>query len=639
MMSQVAQDGGRPWVSVVMSVYNGGRYLEAALRSARAQSVSDIEILVVDDRSSDDSLAIAHRHAADDARIRVFTLNTNLGPAGARNVALAVARGAWVAVFDCDDLMHPQRLERLLLHAEATGADIVADDVMIFADHANTPNAALLGKQNPGSIDLAAFIRANLLFGRGVALGYLKPLFRATFLARHALRYDETLRIAEDYDLVARALALGAAYHVSTSLTYFYRKHENSISHRIRRDDIVAMREAQARFEANFPTPSPDVRSALAGRRAAMDQAIAFSDIVMAIKQRRLGGCLAAIWRAPSAVWLLRLPLLARLGRMLPKRAAPKLAPPGAVMEFLLDAKPASDVEVDVCICTFRRSSLRETLLSISAQRLPPGVTMRLIVADNDETPSAKALVDQVARETGLRIHYIHAPARNISTARNACLDAACAPVMAFIDDDEIASASWLSDLLDSQRRSGADITFGPVKAIYPQKPGWLAQADLHSIGPARRADGVLDTGYTSNVLLNRQTLGARLQACRFDRELGRSGGEDSLFFHALHLAGAKMNFCAEAVVMEPVPDHRARLGWLLSRSFRSGQSHGRMLLQNRDGRIGLIAVALVKLAYCLAAACGQAVVPSGWRRYLVRGALHAGVVAKIAGVRDLQLY
>jgi succinoglycan biosynthesis protein ExoM len=47
----------------------------------------------------------------------------------------------------------------------------------------------------------------------------------------------------------------------------------------------------------------------------------------------------------------------------------------------------------------------------------------------------------------------------------------------------------------------------------------------------------------------------------------------------------------------------------------------------------------LVKLAYCLAAACGQAVVPSGWRRYLVRGALHAGVVAKIAGVRDLQLY
>jgi succinoglycan biosynthesis protein ExoM len=148
-----------------------------------------------------------------------------------------------------------------------------------------------------------------------------------------------------------------------------------------------------------------------------------------------------------------------------------------------------------------------------------------------------------------------------------------------------------------------------------------------------------LDTGYTSNVLLNRQALGARLLALRFDRELGRSGGEDSLFFHALHLAGARMNFCAEAVVMEPVPDHRARLGWLLSRSFRSGQSHGRMLLQNHGGRIGLIAVASVKLVYCLAAACVQAVVPSGWRRYLVRGALHAGVVAKVAGIRDLQLY
>jgi len=644
MMSEAMRGGGPDWgcprVSVVMSVYNGDRYLDAALQSARAQSVADIEILVVDDRSSDDSVAIARRHSDVDARVRVFTLDANLGPAGARNAALAVARGAWVAVFDCDDLMHPQRLERLLQHGEATGADIVADDLMIFAEDAKASTGALLGSQNPGSIDLAGYIRANLLFGRGVALGYLKPLFRSAFLAEHALHYDETLRIAEDYDLVARALALGAVYRVSTELTYFYRKHENSISHRIRRDDIVSMREAQVRFEANFPAPSPEVRSALAIRSAAINQAIAFSDIVMAIKQRRIGACLVAVWRTPSAVWLLRLPVLARLGRMFSKRAAPMPIPRGAAMGNLPDVEtPTDTIEVDVCICTFRRTSLRDTLLSIAAQRLPPGVTMRVVVADNDETPSGKTLVDQVARETGLRIHYVHAPARNISTARNACLDAACAPVMAFIDDDETASVSWLGNLLDSQRRSGTDITFGPVKAIYPQQPGWLAQADLHSIRPVRRADGVLDTGYTSNVLLNRQTLAARLQACRFDLELGRSGGEDSLFFHALYLAGAKMDFCPEAVVLEPVADRRARLGWLLSRSFRSGQSHGRMLLRNRDGRVGLIAVASAKLGYCLAAACVQAVVPSGWRRCLVRGALHAGVVAKIAGVRDLQLY
>jgi succinoglycan biosynthesis protein ExoM len=63
------------------------------------------------------------------------------------------------------------------------------------------------------------------------------------------------------------------------------------------------------------------------------------------------------------------------------------------------------------------------------------------------------------------------------------------------------------------------------------------------------------------------------------------------------------------------------------------------MLLQDHGGRIGLIAVASAKLAYCLGCACVQVVVPSGWRRFLVRGALHAGVVAKIAGIRDLQLY
>jgi succinoglycan biosynthesis protein ExoM len=300
---------------------------------------------------------------------------------------------------------------------------------------------------------------------------------------------------------------------------------------------------------------------------------------------------------------------------MIPKRAGPMPGPLDSVIAACRDAGESVDFEVDVCVCTFRRPSLKETLLSIAAQKLPQGVTMRVIVADNDETPSGKALVEQIGREAGLRIHYIHAPARNISTARNACLDAACAPVMAFIDDDEIASVSWLSNLLESQRRSGVDITFGPVKAIYPRGPGWLAQADLHSIEPVRRADGKLTTGYTSNVLLNRQTLGERLRTCRFDRELGRSGGEDTLFFHALHLAGAQMNFCAEAVVTESVPDHRARLGWLLSRSFRSGQSHGRMLLQDHGGRIGLIAVASAKLAYCLGCACVQVVVPSGQRR------------------------
>jgi succinoglycan biosynthesis protein ExoM len=291
-----------------------------------------------------------------------------------------------------------------------------------------------------------------------------------------------------------------------------------------------------------------------------------------------------------------------------------------------------ADAAVDVCVCTFRRASLRRTLESLAAQQ--GAATFRVIVADNDEAPSAQALVEQARGDLGLDIAYVHAPARNISIARNACLDAARAPLIAFIDDDEIAPPRWLNTLASGL--GDHDIVFGPVRAIYaPDAPRWVVRGDFHSFGPVVRANGAIDTGYSSNVLMRR----AAIENVRFEPALGRTGGEDTFFFARLHRAGAKLGACAEAFVEEPTAPERARLSWLVRRAFRAGQTHARVLHDRRQGALAIAAPAAAKVLYCTVSLVLTLLSPADWRRNAIRGALHCGVIAKALGARDLELY
>lgn len=293
-------------------------------------------------------------------------------------------------------------------------------------------------------------------------------------------------------------------------------------------------------------------------------------------------------------------------------------------------------MDIDVCVCTFRRPSLRETLRSIAQQDLPAGMRVRVIVADNDETPSAAALVDAARAEFGLDLHYVHAPARNISIARNACLDAARAEFVAFVDDDEIAPPHWLAALHAGLEHLPADVVFGPVRAIYPaDAPAWVIKGDFHSFGPVRRAHGAIDTGYSSNVLMRRALIGAT----RFEPALGKTGGEDTFFFATLYKAGARLEFCPEAYVEEPTPLARARFDWLMKRAFRSGQTHARVLAAEGKSAFAIAGLAGAKALYSGASAIISVFDGVKRRRALLRGALHLGVVAKAFGASDLQLY
>lgn len=291
---------------------------------------------------------------------------------------------------------------------------------------------------------------------------------------------------------------------------------------------------------------------------------------------------------------------------------------------------------VDVAVCTYRRESLAETLRSIAAQALPVGVGVRVIVSDNDETPSARGRVDQAAAALGLDCHYVHAPARNISIARNACLDAARAELLAFIDDDERATPGWLAALLARMEETEADAVLGPARAAYPAgAPSWAARADLHSTRPVVTDAGAIRTGYTCNVLLRLPAFAG----LRFDPALGRSGGEDDMFFAGAVRRGATIAYAPAAVVDDPVPAARLALGWLWRRSFRNGQTYARTRLAGGANRVRLLPVAAGKAAVCFAGAALMLPAPARWRRLAVRGALHLGACARYLGRRDLQLY
>ncbi len=131
-----------PIVSVIMANYNASAYLGEAIASVRRQSLRELELIVSDDASTDDSVGIVTEAMGDDPRIRLLRSEQNSGPGAARNRALALAEGDWIAVMDSDDLMHPDRLLTLVTAAERDGADIAADDLVEYEDVASAGSPA-----------------------------------------------------------------------------------------------------------------------------------------------------------------------------------------------------------------------------------------------------------------------------------------------------------------------------------------------------------------------------------------------------------------------------------------------------------------------------------------------------------------
>lgn len=323
MQSVDRRADGRPRVSVVMANFQAGEKIVPALRSVLDQSMGDLEVIVCDDASGDNSMALVRSIMETDPRIRLSHSNINRGPAHCRNRALAMARGNWIAVVDSDDIIHPERFERLLAVADAQDADIVADDLLLFHEDGSPPRL-MLGDDAPASflVSPERWVMAGM--DGSPALGYLKPLIKARLLQN--LRYDESLRIGEDYDFVLRLLLAGARMMVVPEPFYLYRRHSASISHRLSVRDMQAMVERQRALSLEHEPLSPELAKAFAARLSVLKQGLTYEQLVAAIKGRQLMQAMALLGAHPSHVG--RLWASFREGRQRRGRPAGTIAKP-----------------------------------------------------------------------------------------------------------------------------------------------------------------------------------------------------------------------------------------------------------------------------------------------------------------------
>jgi len=297
-----------PLVSVIVANYCGERHIAEALRSILGQTVRDLELIVADDASPDASVSIVAGIMAADPRVTLIRSPRNAGPAAARNRALDAARGQWLAIVDADDVIAPDRFERLLAAATGLDADIVADDLLLFDDSGPAETLLRDAPATPFQMTAALFVGGRGLPAPNLPFGYLKPLIRAAALGTR--RYSETLRIGEDYDLLLRLLLAGARFHIVPEPLYRYRRHAGSISHRLDRATVAAMIAADDCIAAELgPFPAP-IATAFARRRRDLTLRLKFEQLVATLKARRLAGAAGALTTDPRLV-----PLLLRAAR------------------------------------------------------------------------------------------------------------------------------------------------------------------------------------------------------------------------------------------------------------------------------------------------------------------------------------
>lgn len=249
-------------VSVIIPTFNAEGFVRRAIRSALAQDGLG-ELILVDDCSTDGTIAVLEVEAASDQRVRIVRLSTNLGPSGARNAGLEAARYDWIAMLDADDAFVSDRLTRLVSFARETGADVVADDLAYYDAQANrVTGRGLRADEVIPSRDLTLrdFLAHNLADGRDIDWGLLKPVIRRSLLVKTGLRYDRTIRHGEDFRFAVDLLLAGFRFRIFPEPFYLYTQRRGAVSGRASGMTRTAIAYDRLRDAALVMAEQPGIR-------------------------------------------------------------------------------------------------------------------------------------------------------------------------------------------------------------------------------------------------------------------------------------------------------------------------------------------------------------------------------------------
>lgn len=262
----------KPLISVIVPVYNVGPYLTPCVDSLLGQTYQHIEVLLIDDGSTDGSGAVCDGYAARDPRVRVLH-QKNQGVSAARNAGLDAAAGAYIAFVDADDYVAPDYLEVLQRDLETQKVDIVCCEIGKVDSNGVILNPgvfSLKGKRViSGNDDLLSIIAF-----RGIIFG---ALYRSSFMKDTRF---ENLRYGEDSLFVFNLTCLKPIVFLDDYIGYFYVQHEGStmanatsFNMRLRKDYLTL---ASQRF-LRTPDVSPNLRQECLERYASQIHKTAYA--------------------------------------------------------------------------------------------------------------------------------------------------------------------------------------------------------------------------------------------------------------------------------------------------------------------------------------------------------------------------
>lgn len=237
-----------PLVSVLLPAFNHADYVRAAVESVLAQTCRDIELVVIDDASTDATWTVLQSFA--DPRLRLLRHEVNLGSHATLNELLGLARGTFIAIINSDDVFHPERLAACIETLRATGADLVGTDITLI-DETGQPvtahwwiNAFVALKQT--WIDTQDWTAA--LMEGNVFMTTANFCFRRSWL--EAVGEFANLRYVLDYEWLLRGLATGKKLAWLDTPLLSYRLHaQNTIAER----PLAANLECAAMLRKAFP--------------------------------------------------------------------------------------------------------------------------------------------------------------------------------------------------------------------------------------------------------------------------------------------------------------------------------------------------------------------------------------------------
>lgn len=231
-------------VCVIIAAMDAEETIARAIGSALCEP-EVTEVIVVDDASHDGTLTAAKGADDGSGRLKTIRFDQNQGPAAARNRAIRESTAPFISILDADDFFLPGRFATLMKEPDW---DLIADNIAFIEPDGVSFIHRHLEKfePRPRYLDLAGFVDGNIAkksVQRG-EIGFLKPVIRRKFLDENSLLYNEVLRLGEDYELYARALAVGARFKIIHTCGYAAVMRGSSLSASHRTEDLRNLFEA-----------------------------------------------------------------------------------------------------------------------------------------------------------------------------------------------------------------------------------------------------------------------------------------------------------------------------------------------------------------------------------------------------------